>query len=64
MEVDETAASWDLVKSRNRAIESSNHRVLERSAAEAVACKLTVSVDKLMPLLINRLRQLRPIADR
>ena len=39
MKIDEKATSWNRVKSRNRAIESSNHRVLERSAAEAVAWK-------------------------
>ena len=31
------------IESRNRAIESSNHRLLERSAAEAAACKLQKS---------------------
>ena len=50
MKINEIAASWDRAKvslgaglhpieSWNRAIRSPNRRVLERSAAEAVACK-------------------------
>ena len=38
-------------ESRKQAIESSNHRLLERSAAEAVACKLKIVQPTLLHIL-------------